>query len=251
MKEEKILGVNVAVTNMNDTVKFIKNNIKDLSGKYICVSNVHTTVMSYDDPEYMNIQNSAVLRLPDGKPLSIVEKQRGHKEADRVTGPDLMTELFKDSNLKHYFYGSSQKTLDTLKEKLTEKYPNIKISGMYSPPYRELTEEENKEVIKMINESDSDIIWIGLGAPKQEKWMYNHQGQIKGLMIGVGAGFDFHAGNIKRAPKWMQKCALEWLYRLIQNPKKLFKRYMTTNFKFMKLVKQENKDVKRKNSISS
>ncbi|MBO5475022.1 MAG: WecB/TagA/CpsF family glycosyltransferase [Bacilli bacterium] len=247
MKEESILGVNIAVTNMQKTVNFIINNIDELSGKYICVSNVHTTVMSYENEEYKNVQNSAILRLPDGKPLSIVQKKRGFKEAERVTGPDLMQVLFEkssDMELHHYFYGSTDNTLELLRNNLKNKYHDIKIAGMYSPPFRNLSKDEDEKIIEMINSSGADIVWVGLGAPKQEKWMYDHKDKIRALMIGVGAGFDYHAGNIKRAPKWMQKCSLEWLYRLLQDPKRLFKRYFKTNLKFIRLVSKENKNGK-------
>lgn len=246
IREETILGVNIAVTNMDEVVSYIKNNIKKIKGEYICVSNVHTTVMSHDDLGYMKVQNDALLRLPDGRPLSLVQKKRGYSDAKRVTGPDLMLELFNDKKLKHYFYGSSEETLNKLCVNLEKEYPDIKIVGMYSPPFRTLTVEEDKKIVKQINDSKPDIVWVGLGAPKQENWMHEHKNIINGLMIGVGAGFDYHAGNIKRAPKWMQNCSLEWLYRLMQNPKKLFKRYMSTNFKFIKLVSKENKRWKRK-----
>jgi len=244
IKEEPILGVKVAVTDMNQVVNFICKNIKDLSGKYICVSNVHTTVMSYEDSDYKKIQNSAALRLPDGGPLSSVQRKRGYKDAQRVTGPDLMKRLFEESEnnqLKHFFYGSTLETLSTLETKLKEKYPKLKIVGKYSPPFRKLTIDEDKKIVEEINNSNADIVWIGLGAPKQEIWMNEHEGKVTGVMIGVGAGFDYHAGNIKRAPKWMQKCNLEWAYRLCQDPKRLFQRYVKTNFKFIKLVNKENK----------
>lgn len=244
IKEEPILGVKVAVTDMNQVVNFIYKNIKDLSGKYICVSNVHTTVMSYEDSDYKKNQNSAALRLPDGGPLSSVQRKRGYKDAQRVTGPDLMKRLFEESEnnqLKHFFYGSTLETLSTLETKLKEKYPKLKIVGKYSPPFRKLTIDEDKKIVEEINNSNADIVWIGLGAPKQEIWMNEHEGKVTGVMIGVGAGFDYHAGNIKRAPKWMQKCNLEWAYRLCQDPKRLFQRYVKTNFKFIKLVNKENK----------
>ena len=184
------------------------------------------------------------MSLPDGKPLSLISKKRGFKEAERVTGPDLMEELFNISEkmgYKHYFYGSTQETLKTLKEKLNDKYPNMKIVGMHSPPFRKLTEDEDKEIIELINNSNPDFIWVGLGAPKQEIWMYEHKNKLTGLMIGVGAGFDYHADNISRAPKWMQNMSLEWLYRLIQDPKRLFYRYMNTNMKFISLSLLKNK----------
>ena len=232
--------------------KLLAQNIdrvmKEVSGNYICVSNVHTTVLSYEDSDYKKVQNNALLRLPDGAPLSSVARKKGFNEAKRVTGPDLMQKIFEssDSNgYRHYFYGSTEETLKKLRDKLQEKYPNINIVGMYSPPFRTLTEEEDNEIIKNINNTEADIVWVGLGAPKQEIWMNNHKNKIKGLMIGVGAGFDYHAGNIKRAPKRMKKCSLEWLYRLLQDPKRLFKRYFRTNTKFIKLVHKEFKNEKK------
>ena len=236
LKTCNVLGVNITVTNMLETLKYIKENIDNLKGKYICVSNVHTTVMSHEDEEYLNIQNSGIMALPDGKPLSLIIKKRGFKEIDRVTGPDLMEEIFKiskENNYRHYFYGSTQETLEKLNKKLNIKYPKLNIVGMYSPPFRDLTEKEDLEIIKSINKSNADFIWIGLGAPKQEIWMYSHKNKLNGLMIGVGAGFDYHAGNIKRAPIIMRNLSLEWLYRLVQDPKRLFKRYYITNKKFI------------------
>lgn len=236
IKTCRILGVNIAVTNMAQTVQYIENNLEKLRGKYICVSNVHTTVMAHDNPAYRNVQNSAAIALPDGKPLSVVSRKRGYTEAERVTGPDLMGELFaRENGLKHFFYGDKEETLQILQQKLKEKYPDIQIAGMISPPFRSLSQEEEKAYIQQINDSGADIIWIGLGAPKQENWMYEHQGMLHGVMIGVGAGFSYHAGLIKRAPEWMQKMSLEWLYRLMQDPVRLFKRYFTTNLKFLLL----------------
>ena len=232
------MGVNISAINMEAALNYIKENLTELQGKYICISNVHTTVMSYENDKYRRIQNQAVLALPDGKPLSIVCKKRGFQEVDRVTGPDLMKEIFacsKEQGYTHFFYGSTLETLKLLEENLKRDY-QLPIAGIYSPPFRRLTEEENKKVVEKINQSHADFIWVGLGAPKQEQWMYEHQNQVHGLMIGVGAGFDYFAGNIKRAPMWMQKCSLEWLYRLLQEPKRLFKRYLITNTKFLWLI---------------
>jgi N-acetylglucosaminyldiphosphoundecaprenol N-acetyl-beta-D-mannosaminyltransferase len=221
---------------MKETVEIIKDNLDKIKGDYICVSNVHTTVMSYEDENYKAIQNGGFMALPDGKPLSIISKKRGFKEAERVTGPDLMEEIFKiseENEYRHYFYGSTQETLDTLKRELNKKYPKLNIVGMHSPPFRKLTEEEGKEIVENINKAKPDFIWVGLGAPKQEIWMHEHENKVNGLMIGVGAGFDYHAGNISRAPKWMQNMSLEWLYRLLQDPKRLMSRYINTNLKFI------------------
>ena len=235
-----IIGLDILVTNMSKTVELIEKNIEELRGKYICVGNVHTTVMAHDDAHYHTVQSEAAFVLPDGKPLSVYSRKHGFADAQRVTGPDLMLEFFKrDNGLRHYFYGSTEETLVMLREKLMEQYPNLKIAGMVSPPFHELSEAEDAEEVRKINESGADIIWVGLGAPKQENWMYEHKDKVQGVMIGVGAGFDYHAGNIKRAPKWMQKMSLEWLYRLLQDPKRLFKRYLVTNTRYLYLIKKE------------
>lgn len=232
----RILGVNIAITNMQDTVKLIVEQIDELQGNFICLSNVHTTVMSQKDEEYRNIQNSAFLALPDGSPLSLVQRLRGYRMAEQVAGPDLMAELWKateNTEVSHYFYGSTPETIEALEKNLKKEYPGIKIAGMEAPPFRPLTEAEDAEAVARINQSGAAIVWVGLGAPKQEKWMYEHRGKVNALMLGVGAGFDFHAGTVKRAPAWMRKHYLEWLYRLIQDPKRLWKRYVQTNGKFL------------------
>lgn len=235
----EILGTKILVTNMAETVDIIEKEIEELRGKYICVGNVHTTVMAHDDAQYHNVQNSAAFVLPDGKPLSVYSRKHGFPEAERVTGPDLMLELFaRENGLTHYFYGSTPETLAMLEEKLRAQYPHLQIVGMVSPPFKKLSEEEDAEEIRKINESGADIIWVGLGAPKQENWMYEHMDKVGGVMIGVGAGFDYHAGNIKRAPMWMQRMSLEWLYRLLQDPKRLFKRYLATNTRYLWLTRR-------------
>lgn len=235
-----ILGTDVLVTNMEKTVELIEKHIDELRGKYICVGNVHTTVMAYDDAHYHEVQKEAAFVLPDGKPLSVYSRKHGFAEAERVTGPDLMLVLFERENgFKHYFYGSTEETLSMLRDKLKERYPKLEIAGMVSPPFRTLTKEEDMAEVQRINASGADIIWVGLGAPKQENWMYDHKDMVNGVMIGVGAGFDYHAGNIKRAPHWMQKLSLEWLYRLLQDPKRLFKRYLVTNTRYLYLIRKK------------
>ena len=237
-----ILGVDILVTNMEETVETIEREIGELRGQYICVGNVHTTVMAHDDPNYRRVQNSAAFVLPDGKPLSVYSRKHGFPEAQRVTGPDLMLALFaRDNGLRHYFYGSTEETLAALEEKLRERYPGLAIAGMVSPPFRALTGEEDAAEVERINASGADIIWVGLGAPKQELWMYEHRGSVNGVMIGVGAGFDYHAGRIRRAPAWMQRLSLEWLYRLLQDPRRLFRRYLVTNTRYLWLIHRGGK----------
>lgn len=237
----EIMGVEIAAINKEWLMKYIDDTVKSpsgnlLAGDYICVSNVHTTVMSYEDKNYCEIQNGGLMAIPDGGPLSTLGRMRGFEKIERITGPNLMADLFQVSvknNYTHYFYGSTEETLNKMCGKLKIMYPGIEIVGSYSPPFRELTPEEDSEVVKNINAVKPDFIWVGLGAPKQEKWMADHKGLLQGLMIGVGAGFDYFAGNINRAPIWMQNNNLEWLYRLIQEPRRLFKRYLLTNTKFM------------------
>ena len=169
-----ILGVNIAAINMEWLLKYLDENIDDIKGDYICVSNVHTTVTSYEDASYCAVQNGGLMAIPDGGPLSTVGQKRGHKNMSRTTGPSLMGEVFKisaEKGYRHYFYGSKEETLELLYQKLTQNYPGIKIAGMYSPPFRLLTEEEDKAVIERINETKPDFVWVGLGAPKQEKLM--------------------------------------------------------------------------------
>ena len=236
-----ILGVNISVTDMDKTLAEIEDNLETWRGKYICVSNVHTTVMAHDDETYRAIQNGAIRALPDGGPLSSYSRSEGKTEAKRVTGPDLMREALKkskDTGWRHFFYGSSEKTLELLKKKIEDTYPGAEIAGMISPPYRDITPSEDEAFVSEINASKPDFVWVGLGAPKQEIWMAAHKDKINALMVGVGAAFDYESGNLKRAPKWMQKCNLEWLYRFMQEPRRLFKRYFVTNIKFLWLTRR-------------
>lgn len=231
-----IMGVDIAAIDMDWLLDFTEKHVEDLSGDYICFSNVHTTVTSYEDAEYRGIQNGGIMAVPDGGPLSFVGRRRGHEDMGRVAGPSCMEEILKASagkGYRHYFYGSTAETLCKMRQVLEERYPGIRIVGMYSPPFRPMTEAEDEKIVNQINESEPDFIWVGLGAPKQERWMAAHQGRVRGLMMGVGAGFDYLAGNIKRAPQWMQRWNLEWLYRLGQEPGRLMKRYFVTNLKFL------------------
>lgn len=237
-----VLGVPVAVTRLRDVTRRLSRDTDRYRGRFVCISNVHTTVMAHDDPDYMRIQKEALFVSPDGKPLVFVCRRRGYAEAERVAGPDLMPAMI-EAGLKeghrHYFYGSSKKTLSLMRRNLRRRFPDMVIAGMCAPPFRTLTEEEDARITEKINAAKPDYVWVGLGAPKQEKWMAQHAGRIRALMLGVGAAFDFEAGTKKRAPKWMQELYLEWLFRLMQDPRRLFKRYLTTNFRFVLLNLRE------------
>ncbi len=245
----KILGTNINVINMEDTISYITENLEKLKGDYICVSNVHTTVMAYRDKAYRRVQNGGALALPDGQPLSIVSRKRGFSEARRVPGPDLMPailNLSQKTGYRHYFYGSTEATLEALRAALLRRYPKLQIAGMYSPPFRELTAQEDEEIINRINGSGADFMWVALGAPKQEWWMYEHRHKIKALMLGVGAAFDFTAGTTKRAPMWMQRLCLEWVFRILRDPKRMLPRYLNTNFAFVYYVYREGRAIKQR-----
>ena len=246
-----ILKTNINVTNMEDTISYITEHLEELKGNYICVSNVHTTVMAFRDEKYRRVQNSAAMALPDGQPLSIVSRRRGYRQAQRVPGPDLMPAILNLSQEKgytHYFYGSTEQTLAKLEKVLLARYPKLRIAGMYAPPFRTLTQAEDEEAVRRINDSGADFIWVALGAPKQEKWMYGHRHKVNGVMIGVGAAFDFLAGTTKRAPMWMQKLCMEWVFRIMQDPGRMLPRYLNTNFAFVYNVWKESK-VRNRNKL--
>lgn len=251
MKRCTILNTNINVTNMDEVLHMLDQCLEEKRGDYICVANVHTTVMAFRDEKYRKIQNESWMTIPDGKPLSLVSRKRGFTDAQRVPGPDLMVKVFEASKkrgYRHFFYGSTDQTLRMLRENIEKKYPYLDVVGMYSPPFRPLTEEEDQQIIMMINETYPDFVWVGLGAPKQEIWMAEHKNKIQAIMIGVGAAFDFEAGVVKRAPKWMQEMYLEWLHRILQDPKRLIPRYVSTNAAFLWNVYKEGKQI-HKNQI--
>lgn len=248
MERCSILKTNINVTNLDEVIQILDDSVEEQRGDYICVANVHTTVMAFRDEAYRKIQNESWMTLPDGKPLSMVSKRRGYENAGRVPGPDLMPKVFelsRERGYRHFFYGSTEKTLTMLREKIEKKYPYLKIAGMYSPPFREVSEKEDKEIIHRINDSKPDFVWVALGAPKQEIWMAEHKNKINAVMIGVGAAFDFEAGTVKRAPRWMQEFCLEWLHRIMQDPKRLLPRYIDTNASFLWNVYKENKKMNK------
>ena len=232
----KIMGVDIAAIDMQWLLQFTEQHITELSGDYMCVSNVHTTVTAWEDASYCAVQNGGIMAIPDGGPLSAVGQRRGHKKMRRTTGPDYMGEILKVSGEKgyaHYFYGSTEETLEKLRERLMAEYPKTRIVGMSSPPFRKMTDEEDQAITAKIDAAAPDFLWVGLGAPKQERWMAAPPGPGTGFLGGVGAGFDYLAGNIERAPGWMQERSLEWVYRMWQEPGRLARRYVVTNSKFI------------------
>ena len=228
-----ILGVDIDCVNMSFSVQKILNKVNISSGNYICVTGAHGIVESLDDLILRESYKNSFLNVPDGMPCVWIGKMHKKNDIGRVYGPELMMNVIKESEkigLKHFFYGANEKTLQKLKNNILKKYPNLNIVGTFAPPFRELNEEEEMSLRNLISKVSPDFMWIGLSCPKQEKFMLKHSFKKKysldvKMMIGVGAAFDYHAENIKDSPEWIKKSGLQWLHRLMIEPKRLWKRY--------------------------
>lgn len=204
--------------------------------RYVCICNVHSVVTTTRDVEFKIAVNNADMATPDGAPIAWALRRLGHAGQERINGPDLMLKYLAEAERRDqvvFFYGSTERTLSRLRLALARRFPLLRVGGAYAPPFRPLTCEEDDAVVDMINDSGAHVVFVGLGCPKQEKWMAEHRGRVRAVMIGVGAAFDYHSGVVRRAPLWWQKHGLEWLYRLGSEPRRLFKRYMVTNALFV------------------
>ena len=230
-----VISVKVDVVHLDDTIERIFQWAETKDSRYVLACNVHMAVTASTNPNFLPIVNNADLTIPDGSPIAWWLRKCGHKNQSRICGPDLMWSLCeqaKDGNLKLFLLGSTDKTLNILGLKLRSLFPKLDFKT-FSPPFRPLTQEEDLEIINMINAFGTNILFVSLGCPKQEQWMEAHKGKINAVMIGVGAAFEFHAGTVSRAPRWMQRSGLEWLYRLLKEPRRLWKRYFLTNSIFI------------------
>lgn len=204
--------------------------------RYVCICNVHSLITARKDPAFRKVLNEADMATPDGMPVAWMMRQMGFPLQERINGPDLMWKycaLAEQRNEPIYLYGNTHKTLSSLIARLHMAFPHLQIAGSYSPPFRPLTEREDANIVAEINRSGARVVFVSLGCPKQELWMAEHKGRINAVMIGVGAAFDYHAGTVQRAPVWMQRRGLEWLYRLCSEPRRLWKRYLVTNTQFI------------------
>ena len=237
MEQMNILGVQVSATNMPEAVRQIKTWIADRTQTYVCVTGVHGIMECQDNLRLRAIHNSAGMVTPDGMPLVYISRAGGHAQTTRVYGPDLMAAICEDSvgtGYRHFFYGAAPATLAKLVERMGERFPGIRIVGSYSPPFRDLAPYERSAIAAHINDCAPDIVWVGLSTPKQETWMADFRQQLTApVLVGVGAAFDFHAGTVKQAPRWMQPLCLEWFFRLLVEPKRLWKRYLLNNPRFL------------------
>jgi N-acetylglucosaminyldiphosphoundecaprenol N-acetyl-beta-D-mannosaminyltransferase len=204
--------------------------------RYVCICNVHSVVTATQDRSFEQVINQADLATPDGAPVAWMLRGLGFKGQRRINGPDLMLkycEMASARNDSVFLFGNTEETLEILRTRLRERFPSLRIAGAISPPFRPMNEQEDAEVIATINASGAGTVWVSLGCPKQEKWMAAHRDRIHAVMVGVGAAFDYHAGTLKRAPSWMQNHGLEWLHRMVSEPRRLTKRYLQTNSIFI------------------
>ncbi len=239
MERGVIIGLRVDKISYQSAVQRVLDWASRRESRYICVANVHMVMEAYDDTTFRQIVNSADLVTPDGMPLVWVMRWQGIRQQERVYGP-LLTEYVLEAASKEGipvgFYGGTAETLQNLKRNIQKRYPSLRIAYLHAPPFRPLTSQEDEEAVRSINDSGARILFVGLGCPKQERWMAAHKGRVQAVMLGVGAAFDFLAGVKPQAPRWMQRAGLEWLFRLLTEPRRLWRRYLYHNPRFVLLV---------------
>jgi N-acetylglucosaminyldiphosphoundecaprenol N-acetyl-beta-D-mannosaminyltransferase len=232
-----VLGIHVSVTDMDDTVETFDRWIAAGDRQLVCVSDMNALLHARADEQLTAVYNTSGLTLADGMPLVWAGKRAGFDRMARVCGPDLLERVMAEAanrGWSQYFYGGADGVAEQLRDTFVARHPELRVAGVYSPPYRALSEAEDAAIMDRINEAKPDIVWVGLGAPKQERWMAEHRDQLDAaILIGVGAAFDFHTGRLDRAPRWMQRAGLEWSYRLAKEPRRLWRRYVLGIPKFL------------------
>ena len=234
--QKQILKTRVHCLNYEYATQAIIQWAQDRQSCYVCAANVHMLMEAWDSPEFAKVLEDAAIVTPDGMPLVWGLRLLGFPEASRVYGPTLtlhVCEAAAKAQIPIGLYGGTPESLVNFTKFLESKFPTIKISCAISPPFRPLTPEEDSEYTQTITNSGAKILLVGIGCPKQEKWMAAHQGKVQAVMLGVGAAFDFHSGQIKQAPSFMQQTGLEWLFRLMMEPRRLWKRYIYNNPRFV------------------
>jgi N-acetylglucosaminyldiphosphoundecaprenol N-acetyl-beta-D-mannosaminyltransferase len=228
-----ILGVAVSAIHMSMALETMDGWIARREAHYVCVTNVHSVMESQRDESLRRIFNASGLVTPDGMPLVWLSRLTGFRHVERVYGPDLMMAVCEHSitrGYRHFFYGGAQGVPEQLAASLQERFPGLMVVGAFSPPFRPLSPEEDDQIVRMIAEAEPDIVWVGLGAPKQERWMAAHVSRLTvPVLVGVGAAFDFHTQRKRQAPHWMRRSGLEWLFRLLMEPRRLWRRYLVDN----------------------
>lgn len=248
-----VLGIDIDAINQADAVERIARWIETDQREYVTCTNVHAVMEAQDDPEVRIALRDAGMVTPDGVPLVWCGQQAGSDRIQRVYGPDLtlaVLEKAAQEGWSSFFFGGGDGVAERLAAEMQDRYPGLEVAGTYSPPFRDLTEAEDLEIAAMLNDSKADIIWVGLGCPKQEKWMREQRPNLKAaVLLGVGAAFDFHTGKVSQAPSAMQRVGLEWFYRLCSEPRRLWKRYLVLNPRFVRSVAADRPALKTRELI--
>jgi N-acetylglucosaminyldiphosphoundecaprenol N-acetyl-beta-D-mannosaminyltransferase len=232
-----VLGVDVDVVNMEEALEEIAALLQRSRKGYVCVAGVHGIMEAQRNPYLLEVYSHSAMTIPDGMPLAWVGRIQGHTGMQRVTGPDLMLEVFRRkefAQVTHFFYGGREGIARELRNKIQQQFPWVKIVGTYTPPFRDLSDSEEAELVTSVATVKPDIIWVGIGCPKQEIFMARYLPNLETkLMLGVGAAFDFHTGRIRDCAGWIKRAGLQWLHRLLQDPRRLWRRYLSTHPAFL------------------
>lgn len=232
-----VLGVHVSAVDPERALEQVTEWVTAQARHYVCVTGVHGVMESQADPELLQVHNRSGMTVPDGMPLVWCAHRAGLADTSRVYGPDLMLSVLEraaERGWRSYFYGGAEGVPELLAERMAERFPGLRVAGAESPPFRPLTELESRETAERINASGADLVWVGLSTPKQERWMARHREALAApVLLGVGAAFDFHTGRVRQAPAWMQQRGLEWLFRLVMEPRRLWRRYLSNNPRFV------------------
>jgi N-acetylglucosaminyldiphosphoundecaprenol N-acetyl-beta-D-mannosaminyltransferase len=233
----EVLGISIESTNMELALKRIESDLELRRKGYICMAGVHGIMEAHRDSRLAAIYAGSSMTLPDGTPTVWVGRWQGCRHMRQVAGPELMLEVFRRkefADFTHFLYGGEEHVAEQLRERLTSSFPWARIIGTYTPPFRDLSQEEERGLITRVRHLKPDIIWVGISTPKQERFMHRYLHRLDTtLMFGVGAAFDFHTGRIQDAPRWIKRAGVQWLHRLIQEPHRLWKRYLHNNSTFL------------------
>jgi N-acetylglucosaminyldiphosphoundecaprenol N-acetyl-beta-D-mannosaminyltransferase len=238
-----VLGVHVSAVDPDLALETITSWVEAGARSYVCVTGVHGVMESQRDAALTEVHNRSGLTVPDGMPLVWCCQRAGLTGTRRVYGPDLMLTVLEraaERGWSSYFYGGADGVPELLAESLAERFPGLRVAGAFSPPFRPLTEAEDADVVQRIQDSGADLVWVGLSTPKQERWMAAHRARLDApVLLGVGAAFDFHTGRVRQAPSWMQRRGLEWLFRLLVEPRRLWRRYLSNNPRFVAAIARQ------------